>query len=265
MLPSSRRVKKGPGRRPQSAKRRRFMELRERGWGADAAAREVGVSRSPGGTGRMATRCTGPARWSVSCRLSTVWTCAKVSLRFLSQDERFEIADLHRAGVSVRQIAQRLGRAPSTVSRELRRNASADKGYRPFDAHRRATARRAVSVADESVTTSSCASWLASCWRSDGVHSRSACTCASGPPPAVNVVVPREHLPGLVRARINPDAPIPHWHPNADRPYVRAEITAEHSSTPIAADPGSSNRCEPSTSDRSLLRTAARPATGRET
>ena len=31
-----------------SAKRRRFMELRERGLGIDAAAREVGVSRTAG-------------------------------------------------------------------------------------------------------------------------------------------------------------------------------------------------------------------------
>jgi transposase, IS30 family len=31
----------------------------------------------------------------------------------------------------------------STVSRELRRNAIKGRGYRPFDAHRRATARRA--------------------------------------------------------------------------------------------------------------------------
>jgi hypothetical protein len=45
---SSRRVKKGPGRRPQSAKRRRFMELRARGWSILAAAREVGVSRTTG-------------------------------------------------------------------------------------------------------------------------------------------------------------------------------------------------------------------------
>jgi hypothetical protein len=44
MLSSSRRVKKGPGRRPQSAKRRRFMELRERGLSIDAAAHEVGVT-----------------------------------------------------------------------------------------------------------------------------------------------------------------------------------------------------------------------------
>lgn len=43
---SSRRVKKGPGRRPQSAKRENFMELRGWGWSIRAAAREVGVSRS---------------------------------------------------------------------------------------------------------------------------------------------------------------------------------------------------------------------------
>ena len=46
MLSSLRRVKKGPGRRPQSAKRQRFMELRGRGWSILAAAREVGVSRT---------------------------------------------------------------------------------------------------------------------------------------------------------------------------------------------------------------------------
>jgi IS30 family transposase len=66
----------------------------------------------------------------------------RISPRFLSQDERIEIADLRHAGWSIRQIAHRLGRAPSTVSRELRRNATGSRGYRPFDAHRRATARR---------------------------------------------------------------------------------------------------------------------------
>ena len=44
VLSSIRRVKKGPGRRPQSAKRRRFMELRGRGWSIAAGARDVGVS-----------------------------------------------------------------------------------------------------------------------------------------------------------------------------------------------------------------------------
>ncbi len=45
---STRRVGKGLGRRPQSEKRQRFMELRERGWSVSGAAREVGVSRSTG-------------------------------------------------------------------------------------------------------------------------------------------------------------------------------------------------------------------------
>lgn len=46
VLASSRPVKKGPGRRPQSAKRQRFMDLCARGWSVPAAAREVDVSRS---------------------------------------------------------------------------------------------------------------------------------------------------------------------------------------------------------------------------
>ena len=39
---------RGPGRRPRSAKLRKFMELRERGLTIDAAALEVGVSRTAG-------------------------------------------------------------------------------------------------------------------------------------------------------------------------------------------------------------------------
>jgi IS30 family transposase len=45
-----------------------------------------------------------------------------ISPRFLSQRERIEIADLHPAGQSVRAIAAAVGRSPSTVSRQLRRN-----------------------------------------------------------------------------------------------------------------------------------------------
>jgi IS30 family transposase len=48
-----------------------------------------------------------------------------VAARYLSQDERIEIADLRRCGLSLRAISDRLGRAPSTICRELRRNAPA--------------------------------------------------------------------------------------------------------------------------------------------
>jgi transposase, IS30 family len=142
-LSSSRRVKKGPGRRPQSAKRQRFVELRERGWSILATAREVGVSRTTGNNWSRGykTYRLGQVVGFVSAleRLAV----RDISPRFLSQDERIEIAELRHAGLSIRQIAHRLGRAPSTVSRELRRNATGSRGYRPFDAHRRATARRA--------------------------------------------------------------------------------------------------------------------------
>jgi len=136
-------VKKGPGRRPQSAKRQRFMELRARGWSVRAAAAEVGVSRSSG---------TNWSRGYKTYRNGVLvgfvepldrLAVREVSARYLSQDERIEIADLHLSGLSVRAIGEKLGRAPSTISRELRRNAVAGRGYRPFDAHRRATARRA--------------------------------------------------------------------------------------------------------------------------
>jgi IS30 family transposase len=55
-------------------------------------------------------------------------TVRQISSRFLSQEERIEIADLRHAGLSIRQIAQRLGRAPSTVSRELRRQRDQKSG-----------------------------------------------------------------------------------------------------------------------------------------
>lgn len=47
-----------------------------------------------------------------------------VSGRYLSFSEREEIALLNAREVGVREIARRMGRSPSTISRELRRNAS---------------------------------------------------------------------------------------------------------------------------------------------
>jgi IS30 family transposase len=51
-----------------------------------------------------------------------------ISGRYLSFQEREEIAMLRAQGAGVREIARWLGRAPSTVSRELRRNAATRGG-----------------------------------------------------------------------------------------------------------------------------------------
>ena len=48
--------------------------------------------------------------------------------RYLSFSEREEIAILYAQELGVREIAHRLGRAPSTISRELRRNAATRSG-----------------------------------------------------------------------------------------------------------------------------------------
>ena len=49
---------------------------------------------------------------------------------------------LTRPGASQRQIAADLGRSPSTIARELKRNSLATRGYDPEEAQRRARSRR---------------------------------------------------------------------------------------------------------------------------
>lgn len=59
----------------------------------------------------------------------------------LTQEERYQIHHLKRQGIHLSHIAAELGRSPSTISRELRRNASA-QGYKPAQAQRQAAARQ---------------------------------------------------------------------------------------------------------------------------
>jgi IS30 family transposase len=142
VLSSSRRVKKGPGRRPQSAKRQQFLKLLAQGWTLAAARREVGVSRSTGHNWRNGhsvrlkdgtVRCVPPL---------DPLTTKVISSRFLSEAERIEIADRRHTGETIRAIAAAIKRSPSTVSRELRRNATTAGQYHPFQAHRAAALRR---------------------------------------------------------------------------------------------------------------------------
>jgi IS30 family transposase len=103
-----------PGR-PSTARREdrvRFWESIARGLSTDDAAAEAGMSSAVG------------ARWFRESGGMPPLTLDPVSGRYLSFAEREEIAILHAQKFGVREIARRIGRAPSTVSRELRRNAS---------------------------------------------------------------------------------------------------------------------------------------------
>ncbi|SEQ63509.1 Transposase and inactivated derivatives, IS30 family, partial [Devosia sp. YR412] len=62
--------------------------------------------------------------------------------RQLSIEERFTIAQLLQAGQSIRQIASALDRQPSTISREIGRNAEKQSGYRAGSAQQQTEARR---------------------------------------------------------------------------------------------------------------------------
>ena len=63
--------------------------------------------------------------------------------RHLSLTERDRITDLRFHGMSLREIAKELGRSPSTLSRELKRNATPSyKVYLSHRAHERAVMRK---------------------------------------------------------------------------------------------------------------------------
>ena len=68
------------------------------------------------------------SRWFRQRGGMPLFMVSPVAGRYLSFSEREEIALLRGQGVGVREIARRLGRDPSTISRELRRNAATRGG-----------------------------------------------------------------------------------------------------------------------------------------
>src|SRR5664280_841930 len=110
----------------------RFWQAIARGASSEKAAVEAGVLPSIG------------VRWFRKGGGMPPLTLAPLSGRYLSFTEREEIAVLLAGGSGVREIARRLGRAPSTISRELQRNAAIGRGrveYRASTAQRHAERR----------------------------------------------------------------------------------------------------------------------------
>ena len=69
----------------------------------------------------------------------------------ITSEERYAIAALRRRRLSLREIAHELGRSPSTLSREIRRNRRADGGYRASAACEHTRARRTRSRRNERI------------------------------------------------------------------------------------------------------------------
>jgi len=133
-----------PGAAPQTAKREQFARLIALGVSSSEACRIVGVNQRTGKRwrhGRTITSSSGK-RLHYPPVIST--RKREISPRYLSEEERIRVADLRRAGLGVRAIAEQVGRSPSTISRELDRNRDPSSGqYRPFTAQRMAAERRA--------------------------------------------------------------------------------------------------------------------------
>jgi IS30 family transposase len=115
-----------------AGRERALLELVASGVTLSRAAQMAGVSL---GTARG---------WAARISRVPVTPPPACSGRYLSREERYEIARLTESGLSARQVAGRTGRAPSTVCRELARNACPRTGgYQPERAHSLARERRA--------------------------------------------------------------------------------------------------------------------------
>src|SRR5215211_8260624 len=109
---------RSPGRPPVARR-----EHRQRFWEAIAG----GLSSEEAGVGAGVSPAVGTRWFREGGGMPTV-SRALLSGRFLSFVEREEIALLHARDCGVREIARRLGRSASTISRELRRNAATRGG-----------------------------------------------------------------------------------------------------------------------------------------
>lgn len=101
---------------------RLFWREIAKGLSSEDAALAVGASQAAG------------SRWFRERGGMPTFMLAPLSGRYLSFEEREEIAICRAQSVGVREIARRLGRSPSTISRELRRNAATRGGQLDYRA-----------------------------------------------------------------------------------------------------------------------------------
>jgi IS30 family transposase len=132
------------GPKPLYAKREEFAKLIAEGVSSQRASRMVGINPRTGKRWRNGRRVKSGGRMLDLPPVISPRPEKRYSPRYLSEDERVRLADLRREKLSIRTIATRMDRSPSTISRELRRGSDSAGRYRPHEAQRRALARRRV-------------------------------------------------------------------------------------------------------------------------
>jgi len=125
----------------QAEKQQRYLQLIAQGVNNSEACRQVGVDRKTGNRWRYGRRVRNSAGAVVIYPPVKIKDARPRSPRYLSEHERIRIADLLAAKMTIRAIALELGRAPSTISREIGRNRDPDGGYRPHRAEQSARLR----------------------------------------------------------------------------------------------------------------------------
>ncbi len=130
------------GRQPMTDKRFEYVRLIRMGVSNSEACRRLGIDRKTGHWWKNGGSVTRNGVTRVVEAIVDHHLVPVESGRYLTESERVTIADGVRDGRSARSIAAELGRAVSTVSRELQRNTSADGRYRPHAAHAMMRSRR---------------------------------------------------------------------------------------------------------------------------
>jgi len=136
---SRRRTPRGGG--VQAEKQQQYVRLIAQGVNNAEACRIMGINRKTGNRWRYGRAVRNSAGVFVHYPPVKITEARPRSPRYLSEQERVVIADLLCAKLTVRGIARRLGRSPSTISREIRRNSDLDGRYRPHHAEHAARVR----------------------------------------------------------------------------------------------------------------------------
>ena len=184
------------------ARRQEFLRLRREGISRRAAAEKLGVEAhqaldwdkgirvfSKGriypdgrvvlyGPAEMLAHVQTPrTAWVQGDRVDIARVEQVIDARYLSLLERERLKDLQMSGMSIRKIAAMMERAPSTISRELRRNTVSRQGYLPHNAHRASVKRRARPREAKPRKTGRCGTTCRQSSPSDGHRNRSAIGC----------------------------------------------------------------------------------------